>query len=64
MQVAMKLLEVFPNLMVCNLCGGLVAWFNAGHDMELDSGLPAEGYQPPEHLESFITREITVAPSE
>ena len=64
LQVALKLLETFPDTTVLNLCGGLIAWYNAGHDLEIDTGDPSEVYTPPEHLERFITREPSAPAAE
>ena len=57
-QVALKLLERFPDVRIHCLVGGLIAWFNEGHDLEDDNGTPVAALHPhTATLEQFILRE-------
>ena len=60
-QVALQLLERFPAVRIYCLVGGLIAWFNEGHDLEDDNGTPVAALHPHmAELEHFILREKRV----
>jgi hypothetical protein len=58
LQVVTRLFEHFPNLQMYNLCGGVIAWFNAGLPLQDSVGNSIDALHPlNEHLAQFITTE-------
>jgi hypothetical protein len=56
-QVAAAIMKEAPGAKVYNLCGGLIAWFNAGEAMEDEGGGEVEALHPfSDALKPFITR--------
>ena len=56
--MALQLLERFPAVRIHCLVGGLIAWFNEGHDLEDDNGSSVAALHPhTADLERFILRE-------
>jgi hypothetical protein len=58
LQVVTRLLERFPDLLMYNLCGGLIAWFNARLPMQDSLGNSINALHPfNDVLAQYITTE-------
>lgn len=55
--MAAALTQAVPAAEVYNLCGGLIAWYNAGEVFEDEAGEPVDALHPfSDALKPFITR--------